>query len=538
MGKDNIDRGKSSAIYAVIAVMIFMFIYYTITGVFADMALMFNLLLVMAVMAFLQATYTLPGIAGLVLTLGMAVDANVLINERIREELHKGASLWMAIKQGYDKVFWTIFDANLTCSLTSIVLIEFGSEEVKGFGVTLLIGLAIHMFTALFVTRTLMMAAVRWGILRAIDDHSLTEYLREIFTFTWLRNGHFPFMRVITVTKIDWIGKRHIFWVISAIITVAGMVAFWARGEDKYDIEFRGGTQVTFSLHADQKGHFLDVEDAGGKAVYSLGDSDPDLRDLQGARVYGVGKDGEHKFEIQTTIKNPQNDSTFVEAKLLKPLADKLGDVLDKKDIVIASGGAYGDDLEKADEQKLENDGIIRPLTKPDTTLNLDQVFAGTGKTGFLGRDVTAFKGGVAILMEQLSPPQTMDQLNERIRTTRQSNDFQNIPYREFAIIPLTATTDNPQSRPANGKWDEVIADSDDKRPLTRAVMVSVDPNTQYSVVNPAPWREKVAKSELAIVGRALRENKSFPAVVQPLTPASLRKPNSRPFWLSSSRWC
>src|SRR6201999_3896977 len=193
LGADNIRAGLDSAIYAMIAVVGFMLIYYTITGAFADLALMINLLLVMAVMALLGGTFTLPGIAGLVLTLGMAVDANVLINERIREELHKGASLWMAVKQGYDKVFWTIFDANLTTSLTSIVLIYVGSEEVKGFGVTLLIGLCIHMFTALFVTRTMMMASIKWGVVRAIDDHSITEYLREIFTFTWIRNGHWPF---------------------------------------------------------------------------------------------------------------------------------------------------------------------------------------------------------------------------------------------------------------------------------------------------------------------------------------------------------
>ena len=156
MGADNITAGLRSAYIAVACVVGFMCLYYTITGVFADLALMINLALVIATMALLPATFTLPGIAGLVLTLGMAVDANVLINERIREELHKGASLWMAIKQGYDKVFWTIFDANLTTSLTSIVLIYVGSEEVKGFGITLLIGLCIHMFTALFVTRTLM----------------------------------------------------------------------------------------------------------------------------------------------------------------------------------------------------------------------------------------------------------------------------------------------------------------------------------------------------------------------------------------------
>ena len=248
LGAENISAGLHSAVYAMIAVVGFMLVYYTITGAFANLALMINLLLVMAVMALLGGTFTLPGIAGLVLTLGMAVDANVLINERIREELHKGASLWMAVKQGYDKVFWTIFDANLTTSLTSIVLIYVGSEEVKGFGVTLLIGLLIHMFTALFATRTLMMAGIKWGIIRGIDDHSLAEYFREIFTFTWLRNGHWPFMRVITVSNIDWIGKRHIFWGVSALTIVAGLVAFVARGQDKYDIEFRGGTQVTFQL--------------------------------------------------------------------------------------------------------------------------------------------------------------------------------------------------------------------------------------------------------------------------------------------------
>jgi protein-export membrane protein SecD len=122
LGADNLKAGLRSAVIAVIVVLGFMFIYYTITGLFADVALMLNLLLTLGVMALLHATFTLPGIAGVVLTLGMAVDANILINERIREEIHKGASLWLAVKQGYDRVFWTIFDANLTTSLTSIVL--------------------------------------------------------------------------------------------------------------------------------------------------------------------------------------------------------------------------------------------------------------------------------------------------------------------------------------------------------------------------------------------------------------------------------
>src|SRR4029079_13853531 len=104
--------------------------------------------------------------------------------------------------------------------------------------------------------------AVKWGLLRAIDDHSIAEYLREIFTFTWLRNGHFPFMKVITVTNIDWIGKRYIFWGISAVVTIAVITACIMRGEDKYDIEFRGGTQITFHLKdPGPAGHSPDLDE-------------------------------------------------------------------------------------------------------------------------------------------------------------------------------------------------------------------------------------------------------------------------------------
>ena len=368
LGADNIKAGISSAFYALIAVIGFMMVYYTITGVFADLALMINLLLVMAVMALLGGTFTLPGIAGLVLTLGMAVDANVLINERIREELHKGASLWMAVKQGYDKVFWTIFDANLTTSLTSIVLIYVGSEEVKGFGVTLLIGLCIHMFTALFVTRTFMMASIKWGVVRAIDDHSIAEYIREIVTFTWIRNGHWPFMKVITVSNIDWIGKRKIFWGLSAITIVAGLVAFVARGEDKYDIEFRGGTQVTFQLKPGVNLTEDKVRDRGHK----LG-SIPGLEDATDARVYGVGKPEEHKFELQTTIA----DTPTVKRKdaFLQALAKEMNDVLDVTRKVTITGG-------DTDPRNIDDLMVRQKLVVPLTRGTLDQSFAAGGRAG------------------------------------------------------------------------------------------------------------------------------------------------------------
>jgi SecD/SecF fusion protein len=510
MGKDNIEAGVRSAVYAVIAVVVFMLLYYTITGAFANLALMVNLLLVLAAMAALGGTFTLPGIAGLVLTLGMAVDANILINERIREELHKGASLWMAVRQGYDKVFWTIFDANLTTSLTSIVLIYVGSEEVKGFGVTLLIGLAIHMFTALFVTRTLIMASIKWGIVRAIDDHSLAEYLREIFTFTWLRNGHWPFMRVITVSNIDWISKRYFFWGVSAVITVAGLWAFVARGEDKYDIEFRGGTQVTFQLKQSPDGHYL-TQDEVRRRIESLATL-PGLSDLASARVYGVGKPEEHRFEMQTTVSNPQGQAGYVEKTLLDPLAQKFSDVLETTPRVTFAHS----DVAPQQINTLLDLGYVRPITAG----SLDQAFAKTDIQGIPNHDVTDFIGGTAILLDGMNPPQTAAKLEDRIRAARQAPDV-HIPYRNFRIIPVTAVAKGAATQPEAGAdgpatnaagTATVPAVEGDTRPLTRAVMVSLDTAKRYDPDNESNWKDN-ASSEWRVVQSALETSQNFSGV-------------------------
>jgi preprotein translocase subunit SecD len=134
-----------------------MAIYYRWAGVIADIALILNLMLIFAVMVLpvLRATLTLPGLAGVALTMGMAIDANILIFERIREELRQGKSPRAALDSGYAKAFSTIFDANLTTILAALPLIQFGTGPIKGFAVTLCIGLIVSMFTALFVTRTI-----------------------------------------------------------------------------------------------------------------------------------------------------------------------------------------------------------------------------------------------------------------------------------------------------------------------------------------------------------------------------------------------
>lgn len=155
LGAENIEKGVWSIIFGFVAVLLFMLWRYKLLGLYANIALMANVFLIMALLSTMQATLTLPGIAGIVLTMGMAVDANVLINERIREELRNGHTTFAAIQAGFDKAFWTIADSHVTQLLTALLLFAFGSGPIKGFAITLTIGVITSMFTALMVSRLL-----------------------------------------------------------------------------------------------------------------------------------------------------------------------------------------------------------------------------------------------------------------------------------------------------------------------------------------------------------------------------------------------
>lgn len=160
LGADSISQGTQAVLIGLASVLIFMLVYYKLAGTVADFALVWNILLVLAVLASLQATLTLPGIAGLILTVGMSIDANVIIFERIREELRKGKTPKAAIDSGYDRALTTIIDANVTTLIASLVLYQFGTGPIKGFATVLFWGILISMFTAVFITRTIFSAYV------------------------------------------------------------------------------------------------------------------------------------------------------------------------------------------------------------------------------------------------------------------------------------------------------------------------------------------------------------------------------------------
>jgi preprotein translocase subunit SecD len=166
LGHDSIQKGKISVAIGFSAVVLFMIIYYGIAGLVANTALFLNILFIMAGMAAFGATLTFPGIAGIVLTIGMAVDANVIIFERVKEELRLGRSLADAISTGYDKAWSAILDANVTTAISAFILWEFGTGPIKGFAITLLIGILSSMFTAIYVTRVIFNYMMKAGLKR------------------------------------------------------------------------------------------------------------------------------------------------------------------------------------------------------------------------------------------------------------------------------------------------------------------------------------------------------------------------------------
>ena len=230
LGKDSIRSGIYAAIYGTLAVSVFMLVYYMIAGMVANVALIANIIILLGVMCSIGTTLTLPGIAGVVLTVGMAVDANVLIYERIREESAKGKSLRGAIAAGYSRAFGTIFDSHVTTLISSVILIFMGTGPIKGFGVSLTIGVAASLFTALVVTRMIF----DWLLDRG-----------------WLKSV--PMLHVIRATKLDFMKLAKPAFVTSWVIIALGVGWGVHRGKSAYGRDFIGGdtTKCSFKQKVD-----------------------------------------------------------------------------------------------------------------------------------------------------------------------------------------------------------------------------------------------------------------------------------------------
>ncbi|NOY29609.1 MAG: protein translocase subunit SecD [Planctomycetes bacterium] len=237
LGAETVQMGSRAILYSLIAVMVFMSFYYRFAGIVACLALAANLVLILGFMVLFKAAFTLPGLAGLVLTIGMSVDANVLIFERIREELNRGAALRMAIRNGFARATQTIVDANVTTLITAVVIYKIAPDNVKGFGVTLIIGIVMSMYTAIFLSRIV------------FDVAEKTRWLKAL-----------SMRQVIGKTSFNFLGKRALCAVASLAIISLGLSAVWNRGTDLLNIDFTGGSSVTMVLNDDQKMPFSEVK--------------------------------------------------------------------------------------------------------------------------------------------------------------------------------------------------------------------------------------------------------------------------------------
>jgi SecD/SecF fusion protein len=225
LGKDSIRSGINAAIYGTLAVSAFMLVYYLAAGMVANIALIANIIILLGVMCSIGTTLTLPGIAGIVLTVGMAVDANVLIYERIREETAKGKSLRGAIAAGYARAFTVIFDSHVTTLISSVILMYMGTGSIKGFGVALTIGVAASLFTALVVTRLIFDFLVDRG---------------------WLKS--LPMFHLIRATKIDFMKVAKPAFITSWLLIAIGLAYGWHRGKSAFGVDFLGGDTTIFAF--------------------------------------------------------------------------------------------------------------------------------------------------------------------------------------------------------------------------------------------------------------------------------------------------
>lgn len=290
LGSEAINSGLISFIIAFVLVLLYMGFYYNLSGWVANVALITNVFFIFGVLASLTAVLTLPGIAGIVLTLGMAVDANVIIYERIREEMRAGKGLKLAIKDGYNAAYSAIIDGNVTTLLTGVILYIFGSGPIKGFATTLIIGILTSLFTAIFITRLI--------FIYFIDKEKNITFSNKLTA------------NVLVGSKIDFIGLRKYAYMISGVVLLIGIVSLGFRGL-KLGVDFKGGR--TYVVRFEQPVSTVDVAASLGKTLTS----NPEVK------VYGEN----NQLKITTTYmidSDLEDADNQVEAKIFEGLVDYL----------------------------------------------------------------------------------------------------------------------------------------------------------------------------------------------------------------------
>ena len=490
IGADNRNQGIKAGLFGMAAVVVFMVGYYLLGGVIADIAVAMNVILVLGIMALLQSTFTLPGIAGLILTIGMSVDANVLIFERIREEQKRGSSVKSAIANGYARAFRTIFDANITTFGVAAILYMAASEEIKGFAIVLMLGIIASMFTALFVTRVL------------FDWLTSTRLLTNKLAMPW---------ELARDAKINWMALRPVFLIISGTLMIGGLAVFFTRDEaknSKYDIEFIGGTSVE-----------IEVKESAGLDIARVRERIGSY--LNPVRVYEVGDSG-FKFEISTTLTNKTTalltfkeagSTTETVAEMIRNAAESSSRTLSNLNVAAVQGNAFEVSTSRVNASLVEEvlveavgnaatvsnvqvheivSDAIREAFKNELqireNLNLNVVSEDPIKADSENAALLAdYLGGVKITCN-LERETTVSDLRGRIQDLQFKTDMQNLEWYGYQIFKTDLT--EPQ---------------DDEK-LTSFVYVSAHPEAGYRDLDTNEWQGYVENEKTKLIGAASLE--------------------------------
>jgi SecD/SecF fusion protein len=455
LGEENLRAGFMSCFVGLGVVAVFLICYYYLSGVVAYVAVILNLLLTVGLLAMLNATFTLPGVAALVLSLGTAVDANVLIFERLREEQQRGFPIKIALRNAYDRAFSAIFDSNVVTACTSLVLYILGSEEVKGFGLTLLLGIATSMFTSLYVTKTI------FGIL--VDKFGVRRLGSVPLTFPWWDRFLKP--------SIDWMKWVWAFGLASALALVMGLGLFgwYIKQGEMFDIEFSAGTAVTIELRQPlSNGQVRDLIDKAKTRTVTVSASGggPERKllvdnALPSPSVVSVGTDN-LVYELVT----PNIEVAAVRAAVL----ETFGEVLK---INIPSTFT----------------GVNQPLAQVLNRTVL-QVDAAPPAGRYVPENWGEYRGGVVVYLDALQPPKSPREIEGLIKTQR--------------LQPGSLTRSLPPV--------VVISPTGPNEPTSEAIVLAVDPGISADE-DLEKWQQAVAGPVWKLVNEAVASPPSLAKV-------------------------
>jgi SecD/SecF fusion protein len=448
LGADNLGRGLNAGLISLVVVGGFMIFYYFGYGTVAVICLLANGAMIVGALALSRAALTLPGIAGIVLTFGMAVDANVLIYERVREELRKGIDLRTSVRLGYEKALSSIVDGNVTNLIVCFVLANVGTQEIRGFAITLGIGVVCTMISAVFFSRIIMTLLI---------DKVRIRKMGMLATA-------FPVIDRVLEPRIDWMKLRFFFVIVSVTFVGLGVVMVATRGKKMLDTEFRGGTQVTMTFKEDGTGDRMTLDRSEVEAkVRSIGEANADnplLAPLRNAEIVAVNPRAGGLTSDTFSIKTTSDARPEISAKITEAFQDKLDapPPLDFRSSAIESA-AEGAPVYPVLTGRLGDD-IGRPEFRDD---------------------ISAFSGGAVIVVENMQPTQTVDQLQRRLSIMRGKEDFVDALGRQVEVRVLDGNSEAVRS----------------------ALILVLDPGLLY-LDNSEAWQAEVAQREWDLARAAL----------------------------------